>query len=319
MNKTFLVLLVIAALLLSSCAQSPGGEQEQPSDIEQQEGITVAGSPSTPVSVELSMPFAPALGQEVTVSFKVSSIEDAPKTVARLILPSEVKVLSGKNEWNLDIPAGSSETVEAVISFDKAGQFSIEGSALYDLGGGTVWGDAAVIFLTIGEKDSNFDWDLSPGEEGVSAGEETGEDQAGMGTTSECLSDTDDCAVPQPQGIESECPLPNSEPATPISVALELDMDIALDTPVEVTFTVCSVMDAPLTKASLLLPEEAMVITENKNATWELDLKANSPVILTSTIQFTQNGEFMVSGNALYDFGDGTVWGDQMDVLVSVE
>jgi hypothetical protein len=140
-----------------------------------------------------------------------------------------------------------------------------------------------------------------------------------MGTTSECLSDTADCAVPEPQGIESECPLPNSEPATPISVALELDEDIALDTPVEVIFTVCSVMDAPLTKASLLLPEEAMVITENKNVTWELELKAYSPVILTSTIQFSRSGEFMVSGNALYDFGDGTVWGDQMDVLVSVE
>lgn len=314
MKKRWITISLITIVLLSACSNLPALKPGNQVGGQSPEGITVKGSSNTPITVTLSMPFAPAVDKDVLVTFAVSSTQDLPGTQVVLVIPETAELLSAQTEWTLDLLAGKTESVQATIRFNSAGEYSIEGYALKDLGGGTVWGDSAAIFLTVGQYSSKFGWGVPGVNQNASpSGEVPNNDDTGAAGSGSC-GKYDDCYIPT--GQDSVCPLSTSDPATPISVDMKLPQDIRTNVQTELLFTVCSISEAPGTRANIILPSSVELMSGED--TWVVDLSANQPIVFTITIRFTRIGPFMLSGHASYDLGGGTVWGDQKDIFVTI-
>ena len=115
--------------------ETPGPIESEPSD------------PSTPITVKLILSKAPRLNEEADLTFIISSISDAPATNAAIILPEGTELINGDLEWSGALNANESHTMQAVIMFVSEGNKTIEAKALYDLGTGDIWGDAAYLYL----------------------------------------------------------------------------------------------------------------------------------------------------------------------------
>ncbi len=324
MSIKFIFYLAVIALLIAACAELPAEDLDTTplpasGEGETGEGLTVEGTSSTPIRMSLSMPAAPALGETVEITLNINSVEDAPDTSVVLRLPEGAVLVLGQTDWQVDLSPGKSATLKSEIRFEETGQFLVEAYALKDIGGGTVWGDSTEIFLTIGDTESTFGWEQGEVEDKLHpSGEESGEgDDAEVKLETECPDESRDDCPEEDDRKRTTCPPPSSEPALPISVTLDVPQDLTADAPVEVTFTVCSVEDAPNTTAYLELPDGVDLLSGELS--WELSLSPNDPVAFSVVIQFTKSGTFNLAGSAFYDLGDGTVWGDRMDVFVTIE
>ncbi len=62
-------------------------------------GITVNGNPSSLVSIQLSMDFAPKVGEQGVINWTVSTVREN-SLLASLTLPQGIKVVDGETEWH---------------------------------------------------------------------------------------------------------------------------------------------------------------------------------------------------------------------------
>ncbi len=108
-----------------------------------------SGSPSTPISVELEMSRWPALGDEVEVRLTVQSIEPATNIDATIIAPEGVEVTAGALAMKGDVGPNQPLVLTATLRFTTAADITIIGRALHTLANGDIWGDQAVLYLTI--------------------------------------------------------------------------------------------------------------------------------------------------------------------------
>lgn len=305
--------LLVLLLLTTACS---GGGTPAPS----QEGITVSGSPSTPIRVHMSMPFAPTVNQDIQVDLQVSSAEAVKDVQVSFELPEGVELVSSQAQEPIDLDAGETFNFSAVIRFTSPGQYAINGLALSDeIAPGTRWGDLATIYITVGETSSSFGNETTAGEQGGSGGG-SGGGEGGNGY-SDCTNPAENqpgCVPPPPVHVPAiECPPPSSEPATPISLALTAPVTAKADEIIAVTVIVCSIKDAPQTQVTLELPAGVELL--QGAVAWQADLLANQPLSFTLSIRFTASGEYSLSATALYSFAEGTVWGDSRSVVVKVK
>lgn len=305
----------LLALLLLTTACSGGGTPAPT-----QEGITVSGSPSTPIRVQMSMPFAPTVNQDVQVDLQVSSAEAVKGVEVSFELPEGVELVSSQAQEQIDLDAGGIFSLSVVIRFTRPGQYAINGQALSEeIAPGTRWGDLATIYITVGETSSSFGGETTAGEQGGSGGGSGGgEGGSGYSDCANPAADQPGCVPPPPVPVPAiECPPPSSEPATPISLALTAPDTARADEIIAVTVVVCSIQDAPQTQVTLELPAGVELL--QGALAWQADLLANQPLSFTLSIRFTASGEYSLSATALYSFAEGTVWGDSSLVVVRVK
>jgi hypothetical protein len=125
---------------VAATAMLPGAETPPPQ---------ASGSPSTPISVELWLSSWPALGDEVEARLTVHSIKPAPGTTATILVPAGVEVIAGPLESKGDLAPNQPLVLTAKLRFTTAGEVTVTGRALHTLANGDVWGDQAVVYLTI--------------------------------------------------------------------------------------------------------------------------------------------------------------------------
>ena len=104
----------------------------------------------TPINVSLSMPAIPTLNENTEVTCTVSSVSDAPNTTARIILPDEVRLVSGDLTWQGDLKADESLSFSATVRFEESGNYAIEAVARRVIDEENSWGDIDVLYLNVG-------------------------------------------------------------------------------------------------------------------------------------------------------------------------
>ena len=111
---------------------------------------------------------------------------------------------------------------------------------------------------------------------------------------------------------------PPSETSTssPITVKLEMSKAPRLNEPVMITCTVISVFSAPNSVAQIELPSGATLI--DGNLSWQGDLEPGSPVHLSGTIKFIEEGQWIIKAFAKHIIDDNNCWGDGKFIYVTV-
>lgn len=107
-----------------------------------------------------------------------------------------------------------------------------------------------------------------------------------------------------------------SDGATPITTRLVLSKAPSVNEAVDLTFTISSVLAAPETTATIVLPEGAVLV--EGDLAWTGDLEANEPQIVQATISFEREGEWMIEAKALHEVGNGDIWGDAAYIYLTV-
>jgi len=107
-----------------------------------------------------------------------------------------------------------------------------------------------------------------------------------------------------------------SDPSTPITVRLILSKVPQLNELVDLTFIVSSVLDAPNTTATILLPDGAVLV--DGDLEWAGDLAANELQILKASFKFITEGNWTIEGKALRPLDNGDVWGDAAYIYLHV-
>jgi hypothetical protein len=103
-------------------------------------------------------------------------------------------------------------------------------------------------------------------------------------------------------------------PSTPIAVELSLSHVPAVNEWTTATVRVTSVLDAPGTVVELVLPPDLAAPTNR----WILDLRANTPVTLSSPVFAQAAGNTTVGARAVRVAGPHAVWGDMKSVAMAV-
>ena len=308
--------------LLSACAGQavPSPNSGEPGR-GNTKGMVVSGSPSTPIRVELRMPYAPRMNQEVSVEMLVTSVEAVKDVNATIQVPEGVEIVSAQAQQTFNLNAGESRTLSTTIRFPTEGQFEVSGQALSDVGGGSIWGDLATIYLTVGQDKSSFGFAVNAEGQAVSAGGEgASETGPGFETPPDCTQPPEGQpgCMPPPTTVTtiSGCPPPASEPATPISVAFSLPENTQMNRVVSGTLVVCALQDAPGTRVMLELPQGVQLA--QGDSTWTVDLVASQPVPYTVELHFAAAGQYQIMATALYSLAEGTVWGDSVSAVITV-
>jgi len=117
---------------------------------------TASSDTSTPITIQLTQPKIPLVNEENVLHIKVNSIFDAPGTEVKIILPSDVELISGSLDRNIDLQANTPVIFETTIKFTKSGNFKITALAHKAIDLENSWGDMDVIYLTIGEVSSKI-------------------------------------------------------------------------------------------------------------------------------------------------------------------
>lgn len=125
-------------------------------------------APSTPLTVSLSMPKAPKVGEAVAVTMEVKAYQDAPGTTASISLPPGAQLLEGETTWQGDVKVETPVRLAATIAFPQAGEYAIEGKALAVISPDMTWGDLEAIYLTVKQDSGAFGYE-SGGGAGLSA------------------------------------------------------------------------------------------------------------------------------------------------------
>lgn len=106
-----------------------------------------ASQPKSPITVDITIPRAPALNEKVTATIRVTSTRDAPGTVVELVLP-EGSVAS-RTSWTVDLVAGKTVTFTSSFDIRKLGNATVSARARKVFGPEDAWGDMKSIPLTI--------------------------------------------------------------------------------------------------------------------------------------------------------------------------
>jgi hypothetical protein len=125
-------------------------------------------APSTPLTVSLSMPKAPKVGEVVEVTMEVKAYRDAPGTTASILLPPGAQLLEGETTWQGDVTVDAPVRLAVTIAFPQAGEYAIEGKALAVINADMTWGDLEAIYLTVKQDSGAFGYE-SGGGAGLSA------------------------------------------------------------------------------------------------------------------------------------------------------
>lgn len=113
-NRTVVLVLsaVLIAAVLSGCVQEVDKT-----------------APLTEMEVSLSISNAPALNQTAELTCTVTSIKDAPNTMAQIKLPEGFELVSGDLLWRGDVTKSSQKSFNATIKSVKTGNWTIEAIA----------------------------------------------------------------------------------------------------------------------------------------------------------------------------------------------
>jgi hypothetical protein len=95
-------------------------------------------------------------------------------------------------------------------------------------------------------------------------------------------------------------------PSTPITVELQLSHAPKLHEEAMVSVEVRSYLDAPGTSVELVLPEGATA----KATKWVVDLQANVPVTIGTSVAFHQPGNLTLAVRARRALSPDVIWGD---------
>ena len=107
-----------------------------------------------------------------------------------------------------------------------------------------------------------------------------------------------------------------SDGSTPITVRLILSKAPKLGEPVDLTFIVSSILDAPGATATILLPDGAIVM--DGDLEWVGDLGAKEPLTLRASMKFVDEGNWTIEAKALRELETGDVWGDAAYIYLYV-
>jgi hypothetical protein len=110
---------------------------------------------STPLSVKLILSKLPLVGESVELRTVIETVTEAPGTVARIDLPSGVRLIRGDLFWEGDLKPNNPVIIQSTIQFEEEGQWKLEARALCPLNDGDSWGALAVIYLSI-SKDQSY-------------------------------------------------------------------------------------------------------------------------------------------------------------------
>jgi len=77
---------------------------------------------------------------------------------------------------------------------------------------------------------------------------------------------------------------------------------------VDLTFNFSSILDAPATKAWIVLPEGTRLLKGDLE--WSGDLASNQSQTLSVTFEFIEEGNWTLEGRARHEMENGDVWGD---------
>ena len=119
-----------------------------------------------------------------------------------------------------------------------------------------------------------------------------------------------------PTDIDGPIIATSSDPSTPIIFELILSKAPRLEESAELTFTISSVLDAPGTKAEILLPDGAVLM--DGNLTWSGDLVANKPVQFQATMKFINEGSWIIEAKARHELESGDIWADAAYIYLHI-
>ena len=108
----------------------------------------------------------------------------------------------------------------------------------------------------------------------------------------------------------------SSGPKTPITVQLMVTELPKLYEPTEVIWTINTVADAPNTLASILLPDDAVLISGITN--WRGDLYADQSISFSAVISFQKEGRKVIRAWAKHTVDEENSWGDMDAIYLNV-
>jgi hypothetical protein len=110
--------------------------------------------PSTPITASLKIDPIPLVGEPATLTCTVSSTFDAPGTRVNFELPADAQLLAGSLEWTGDLAADVPVDLPITVAFTDGGKEEIKCRSTRLVNEGEIWGDTAVLYLTIDRKTS---------------------------------------------------------------------------------------------------------------------------------------------------------------------
>jgi hypothetical protein len=106
--------------------------------------------PLAPLVVNLELQGTPQVGSEVQVLVKVRAILDAPKVKIRCILPEGVTLISGEDNWEGEMAAGSLKEMLLILRPDEPGQHLIRAMATIEYPGGAKISKGETLSIDLG-------------------------------------------------------------------------------------------------------------------------------------------------------------------------
>jgi len=103
---------------------------------------------------------------------------------------------------------------------------------------------------------------------------------------------------------------------SPIVVQLNVSKIPVIDEETDILFRLSSILDAPNTTASIILPDGVELINGTLTGRW--DLKANEPGFLNATVKFKNPGDYEIKAEAHRQVDEGTSWGDQNAIYLTI-
>ena len=151
--KFILCIILLSIWVLIGCAGQVNDSSDtvSPPTDTTQPIVATSSDPSTPITVQLILSKAPKLEEPADLTYKVSSVLDAPGTTAEILLPEGAVLIDGELTWIGDLEANEPVQLKATMKFVKEGNWIVEAIARRDLENGDVWADAVQIYLHITE------------------------------------------------------------------------------------------------------------------------------------------------------------------------
>jgi hypothetical protein len=152
MQLKLIISILICCVLITGCIsnQNAGNGTLQTTST-----VTVpptsSSNTSNPITLKLTLSKIPVVNEEATLHIDVNCVFDAPETNVKIVLPSDVVMINGTIEKNLDLKANTTESLETTIKFSRQGDYKITAVAHKVIDQGNSWGDMDVIYLSIGD------------------------------------------------------------------------------------------------------------------------------------------------------------------------
>lgn len=142
--------IVIALLMLLPIL--PGNKSEFPASMDR----AVWESASNPIQVKVEIDRIPTLGQTARVTCTTQSFLDVPETKIELVLPPNVKPVSGTLNRSDSLRMERPSIVSASVQFNELGDVAVSCKALHRIDSENAWGDMDTIYLSIGRTESKL-------------------------------------------------------------------------------------------------------------------------------------------------------------------